>query len=189
MGEEYGEKTPFQYFVSFSDEKLVEAVRKGRQEEFRAFEWKDEVPDPQAESAFLNSKINTQLRQRGQHKILFNFYKDLISLRKKMPALNNLLKENMEVSAPEEKILFVRRWFGEDDIFCVYNFDGRIADIMITLPFGTWTKILDSSSKEWRGKGEAADTLIRSVRSEISISLHPYSFVVYRMMGFTGEST
>lgn len=52
MGEEYGEKSPFQYFVSHSDEDLIEAVRNGRREEFASFQWEGEIPDPQAESTF-----------------------------------------------------------------------------------------------------------------------------------------
>src|SRR5262249_16007104 len=47
MGDEYGETAPFQYFVSHSDKQLIEAVRRGRIEEFAAFNWKDEPPDPQ----------------------------------------------------------------------------------------------------------------------------------------------
>jgi maltooligosyltrehalose trehalohydrolase len=187
MGEEYGEKAPFQYFTSHSEEALIEAVRKGRQEEFAAFKWKGEIPDPQAESTFLNSRINIPLHQHGRHKIFFDFYKGLIDLRKKMPAFNNLLKENMEIKELEDKILFVRRWFAEDDILCIYNFNGKHRDVMLTLPYGTWAKILDSSSKEWRGKGEVADKLIRSSNAEILISLHPYNFAVYKMQDFTGE--
>src|SRR5579862_790268 len=62
MGEEYGETSPFQYFVSHGDKDLIEAVRRGRQEEFASFGWKTEVPDPQAESTFVNSKLHQQLR-------------------------------------------------------------------------------------------------------------------------------
>ena len=39
MGEEYGETAPFQYFTSHGDPELVEAVRRGRREEFAAFGW------------------------------------------------------------------------------------------------------------------------------------------------------
>jgi len=97
MGEEYGETAPFQYFISHSDESLIEAVRRGRREEFASFGWKGEVPDPQAESTFLNSKINIGLHQEGRHNVLFRFYKELIRLRKEVPALSNLSKESVEV--------------------------------------------------------------------------------------------
>jgi maltooligosyltrehalose trehalohydrolase len=187
MGEEYGETAPFQYFVSHSDELLVEAVRKGRLEEFAAFEWEGDIPDPQAESTFLNSKINIRLGQHGRHKVLLDFYRELISLRKKTPSLSNLLKENMEVNEIEERILFVRRWFAEDDTFCIYNFDKRRRSITVTIPSGIWTKALDSSSKQWKGKGEAAAALIETGRSETEVSLHSYSFAVYKMQNLKGE--
>ena len=37
MGEEYIETAPFHYFVSFEDQDLIEAVRRGRAEEFGHF--------------------------------------------------------------------------------------------------------------------------------------------------------
>jgi len=39
MGEEWGERAPFQYFTSHSDAALVHAVRRGRQAEFASFRW------------------------------------------------------------------------------------------------------------------------------------------------------
>src|SRR5205823_6336887 len=46
MGEEYGETAPWQYFTSHGDPDLIEAVRRGRREEFEEFEWEGEPPDP-----------------------------------------------------------------------------------------------------------------------------------------------
>src|SRR5690606_11120944 len=56
MGEEYGEDQPFLYFVSHTDPELVKAVQEGRRNEFKSFEWGDDVPDPQAEETFNRSK-------------------------------------------------------------------------------------------------------------------------------------
>ena len=39
LGDEYGEVAPFQYFIDHSDAELIEAVRRGRAEEFAAFHW------------------------------------------------------------------------------------------------------------------------------------------------------
>ena len=49
MGEEYGEQRPFPFFCSFGDPAVIEAVRRGRREEFAAlaFQWGVEIPDPQ----------------------------------------------------------------------------------------------------------------------------------------------
>ncbi|TMA14482.1 MAG: hypothetical protein E6J84_11220, partial [Deltaproteobacteria bacterium] len=57
QGEEWAAREPFQYFVSHTDQALVEAVRKGRQEEFKGFAWSD-VPDPFAEETFRRSRID-----------------------------------------------------------------------------------------------------------------------------------
>lgn len=83
MGEEYGETSPFHYFVSHGDQELVEAVRKGRLEEFSSFDWVKEVPDPQADSTFEASRLDHSRRDREPHRTLLRFYKHLIRLRNK----------------------------------------------------------------------------------------------------------
>src|SRR5690606_3279569 len=45
MGEEYGEEQPFLYFVDHGEPELVKAVREGRKNEFKSFQWEGEVPD------------------------------------------------------------------------------------------------------------------------------------------------
>ena len=44
MGEEYGETAPFQYFTSFIDRELSQAVRRGRAAEFSRFAWTRPIP-------------------------------------------------------------------------------------------------------------------------------------------------
>lgn len=62
MGEEFEASTPFQYFCDFGPE-LAAAVSQGRREEFGRFKaFADEaararIPDPNAESTFLASKL------------------------------------------------------------------------------------------------------------------------------------
>src|SRR5579885_155483 len=58
LGEEYGEPAPFQYFTSHGDPGLVEAVRRGRREEFASFGWQEAVPDPQDEQTYQRSHLN-----------------------------------------------------------------------------------------------------------------------------------
>jgi maltooligosyltrehalose trehalohydrolase len=87
MGEEYGERAPFLYFVSHSDPDLVEAVRRGRREEFESFGWAGEVPDPQAVETFARSRIHFELRNEGEHARLRALYRELIAIRHEEPAL------------------------------------------------------------------------------------------------------
>jgi len=80
MGEEYGEQRPFQFFTDFKGT-LAEAVRKGRNKEFRnnkafAEAFKQElVPDPNALSTFTASMLEPETSPRTE------FVKRLIATR------------------------------------------------------------------------------------------------------------
>ena len=87
MGEEHGEESPFQYFVSHGDAELVEAVREGRAREFAAFGWSGEVPDPQSERTFERSKLDRSTDQWPQKRGLRELYRELLRLRREVPAL------------------------------------------------------------------------------------------------------
>lgn len=102
MGQEYGEKTPFQYFIDHEDAGLVKAVQEGRKKEFAAFGWKN-VPDPAAEQAFKISKLHWESLKQKEQRELFGIYKTLIQLRQKY----QLLKQPYEVWFEEEK-----KWLG-----------------------------------------------------------------------------
>jgi maltooligosyltrehalose trehalohydrolase len=157
MGEEYGETTPFLYFVSHSDADLVEAVRNGRREEFAAFGWKEEPPDPQSEETFERSRLNHQLREEGEHAALHAFYQELIRLRKTVPALADLSKEKVEARV-EDGAIVVRRGEGA---FLAFNFTGEERELR--LPGGKWERVLDSADERWGGPGSGERLAPRSV--------------------------
>src|SRR5204863_8434075 len=83
MGEEYGDTAPWQYFTSHGDLDLIEAVRRGRREEFDDFDWHGEPPDPHDEATFLRSKLQWH-RQDESLRVL---YRDLLRVRRETPAL------------------------------------------------------------------------------------------------------
>lgn len=87
MGEEYEETAPFLYFVSHSDPELIEAVGRGRREEFRSFGWTGEVPDPQSADTFARSRIHFELGNEGAHAELRAIYRELLAIRREEPAL------------------------------------------------------------------------------------------------------
>ena len=103
MGEEYGESAPFPYFVSHGDAELVEAVRRGRLAEFAGFAHQGSPPDPQAEATFLSAKVDQQQRRRGDQRVLFDFYRDLIRLRRAWAPLFRPGRKNMRIVACEEE--------------------------------------------------------------------------------------
>jgi len=119
MGEEYGETAPFQYFTSHSDAELIEAVRRGRREEFEEFEWQGEAPDPHDEETFRRSRLNWSLKSRDHHAELWRLYRDLLRKRRETPALRDLDLTKVETIADDEqRTLIVKR--GEIEI--VFNF-------------------------------------------------------------------
>ena len=183
MGEEYGDTAPFQYFVSHSDQALVEAIRKGRKEESTSFGWKGDVPDPGAEPTFLNAHIDLELRHIGKHKSLLAYYAMLLKLRRSLPALSNLSKDNLDVTGYEqERVLQVRRRHGDSDGIILYAFKDQPVSLTIMIPAGTWAKVLDSSSPAWGGTGERAARTIVSHGEDIALLLPPHSVVLYELM-------
>ncbi len=178
MGEEYGETAPFLYFISHSDASLIEAVRKGRREEFAAFRWDGEAPDPQDEGTFLRSRLDHRLAEGGHHRVLREYYRELIRLRKGHPVLSRLSKKDMEVSCyGKEKVFLVRRWNGPAQAAAACHFGDSAVSVRLPLPTGTWDKLLDSSEKRWGGGGSAIPEKL-DLREEISLPLNPGAFVL-----------
>ncbi|MGA7188858.1 MAG: malto-oligosyltrehalose trehalohydrolase [Candidatus Acidiferrales bacterium] len=179
MGEEYGETAPFLYFVSHGDAALVDAVRKGRAEEFARFGWGAEIPDPQSEETFGRSKLNWELRKEGHHRVLWNFYRELLRLRREIPALARLDKKGAEVVAyPSEKTLFLRRRHGADQIFAAFNFDTEQVPLSLAVPAGQWRKRLDSAEPRWQGSGSELPESIDS-RGNVSLSVAASAFCLF----------
>lgn len=177
MGEEYGEEAPFLYFVSHNDPDLVEAVRKGRKEEFKEFLESGEPPDPQSPETFLRSKLHWQARNEGKHQILLNFYRRLIQLRREIPALKFLDKNSLEITGSEDdRLIRLHRWAQESEIYCLMNFNYKVLELSSEFPHGNWKKMLDSSAEAWHGPGTLLPEI---VRAQEQITIQPFGFVLY----------
>ncbi len=180
MGEEYGETAPFPYFTSHGDQQLAEAVRQGRKEEFAAFAWQGEVPDPQAGETFVSAKINPELRTQGIHGILFSFYQELIRLRKELQSLDYPDRNGMEVTGIEpENILVLRRFSATCEVLCFFNFSDRRQCFPVSVEHGRCRKILDSADKQWGGTGSPAAEYLPACSGETNLTLDPWSFALY----------
>lgn len=152
MGEEYAEDNLFLYFVSMNDSELVEAVRRGRAEEFSGFQWKGDCPDPQAPETFEQSKLRWDKRQTGHHQILLDFYKELIRLRKGQ--MHFISKENFSADTIEsQNILFWQRHWETVQWLCLMNFSDQTQVFSFSEIPETGRKILDSSDSGWGGPG------------------------------------
>lgn len=150
MGEEWAESNPFLYFVSHTDPELIEAVRKGRKEEFAAFHAEGEAPDPQNEETFNTSKLQWELPESGLHAIMLNYYKALIALRKELPALAFLNRENLKTTIDEDaNTLLLERWAGDQHIGCLMNFSENACPMAIK----DENILLNSANSQWGGPG------------------------------------
>ena len=145
MGEEYGEQNPFQYFISHSDEELVESVRQGRKKEFAAFHREGEVPDPQSEKTFDRSNL-TWSHTAAQAEML-SYYKALVRLRKKHD-LAGFQEQHITIDVDEEKqVLILRRRRDAEHIVCLFNFSRQHQSISFQED-STWEITLNSSVEE-----------------------------------------
>jgi maltooligosyltrehalose trehalohydrolase len=179
MGEEYGETAPFVYFVSHSDPGLIEAVRRGRQEEFAAFDWDGEAPDPQAEETFQRAKLNPQVRlSPGPQRHLWEFYRRLIALRRSGGELWSPDPSRFEVfRVGGRRIGGVRRWTDTQEVCMVFYADKEPVSAPVPLPAGRWKKTLDSAEVQWGGSGSVVADTVDS-QGEVVMQLSPFAFMV-----------
>ena len=173
MGEEYGEKNPFQFFVDFSDPALIKAVREGRAREFK-HDGGDALPDPQSEDTFNRSVLSWQTSQEPGATLL-RYYRHLISFRQTRPALQGRTRDTMTVHPATGLTLPIERKILNDQLFIWFHFGDR----PVSLENITWKhlgKVFDSADSSWGGPGATA-------AAEISpghpIVLSPHSVVVY----------
>jgi maltooligosyltrehalose trehalohydrolase len=179
MGEEYGEKAPFLYFVSHSDPELIDAVRSGRMEEFAAFNWQVEPPDPQDEATFLRCKLDHRRWRRGRQKKLLEYYRELIRLRRMVPAIARMSKEQLDaIGFEEERVMFLRRWHEESEVFAAFNFAEVTTPIELPVPAGFWRNTLDSASGRWGGPGSSVPRVVDS-EGQAKLELAPTSVSLY----------
>src|SRR6201996_7615378 len=103
QGEEFGASSPFLYFTDYDDPELGRMISEGRKKEFEAFGWApDEIPDPQEEQTFLQSKLNWSELTEEPHASLLQWHKDLIKLRHERSELSDGNLNAIEVRFDEE---------------------------------------------------------------------------------------
>ncbi|NJR40888.1 MAG: malto-oligosyltrehalose trehalohydrolase [Leptolyngbyaceae cyanobacterium CSU_1_4] len=178
MGEEYAEEAPFTYFVSHSDPELIQAVRQGRKQEFEAFHYDGEPPDPEAVETFLMCKLNWEKRQEGKHQILWSFHQHLIRLRNTLPSLVHRDFQSIQVGSDEDQqIVWWRRWNEDSQVVCFMNFNSATVTLNLNIDSFVGAKILDSALEKWMGSGSAAPETLHAGEP---VTLSPQSFVLYQ---------
>lgn len=177
MGEEYGERNPFQYFISHTDEKLVDLIRKGRKEEFSYFKWQGELPDPQSEETFNKCILSWNVDSSSESQQLFSFYQHLIQLRKTRPALQGKTRDSLSILSSDESVISYERKYDGDHLVIAMNFAKGVRALSIPNK-PRLRKIFDSASSQWGGP--VGDNQTPLTASD-NIQLSPQSISVFEL--------
>jgi maltooligosyltrehalose trehalohydrolase len=153
QGEEWAAKEPFLYFTGHTDHDLAEAVRKGRREEFKAFAWQGEVPDPQARETMERSRIDRG--RKDAHAL--EWHRALLKLRRER--LRDDARDPSAASLQGNTLLLRRGAILLVAAFAEGPFE-------VALPAGRWRVLLDSAhakldGTKLRGAGRQAVVLER----------------------------
>jgi maltooligosyltrehalose trehalohydrolase len=151
QGEEWGASTPFLYFTDHVDPELATAVSQGRKREFAAFGWDESaVPDPQDESSFVRSRLDWDEIAREPHAGLLAWHRELIALRRRLPALRDGDLSAVCVRVDEEHRWLVMERHG---VTVAANLGARAARI----PGGSrgWGEVLLASAEAPCREGDA----------------------------------
>ena len=114
QGQEWATSKPFQFFTDHP-EPLGHLVTEGRRNEFRHFkaftdpEARERIPDPQAESTFLDSRLDWSEPETEPHASTLRLYRTLLNLRGSEPALKAAGLGRHGAVAIGEKALLLRR--------------------------------------------------------------------------------
>jgi len=172
MGEEHADDAPFPFFTSHAGADLIEAVRRGRAEEFRSFRWAGEPPDPQAEETFRGAVLHWDTRGEGGHGQMLDLYRELLRLRRDLAPLRDLAPDRVEIARTDDPavVWMLRGDPASETVLVCLHFgpEPRVLDI----PFaGERTALIDSADARFGGPGAVAP-------SGGAVTAQPQSFVV-----------
>lgn len=180
MGEEYGETSPFLYFVSHSDPNLVAAVRRGRKRDFAHFEWQQDPPDPQDENTFNASCLQHQQKSKQPHQSLRDLYQTLLRLRRELPALQTRRRESIEVLDWHEVGCFALRYRAAmSEVLVLFNTAKEPTTCTVDGIERALHCILDSTHERWAGPNECPSPHIVESAQRAEFKLPSRAFLIY----------
>ncbi|HLY42974.1 MAG TPA: malto-oligosyltrehalose trehalohydrolase [Terracidiphilus sp.] len=146
QGEEWAASSPFQYFADHDDRELARLVSEGRRREFAAFGWSPaSIPDPESPQTFERSKLKWDELTTADHVAMFAWYRDLIQLRKSIPALRDDMAGRVHAQFDNQE-----KWFTMQHGNIAVSFN--LADRARPLPMAPGARVALSSSIESRSE-------------------------------------
>jgi maltooligosyltrehalose trehalohydrolase len=152
MGEEYNEKNPFLYFTSHTEEELVEAVSKGRRQEFHSFLASGSFPEPQAEKVFQSSVLTFDT---FQNRNLFDYYRELIRLKKFHPLWSSFDRKCYMAEDSCNNAIIITRKEANHSLTAILNFGIGEVSLPLSLSQRKQSNVLIySAARRWGGSYE-----------------------------------
>ena len=112
MGEEWAAGTPWQFFASFPDPELADAVRTGRRREFGRHGWgESEVPDPMDVATLERSTLRWDEPDQPTHREVLDAYRALAALRRQHPELRDASLADVRVEHEGARVTMHRGQF------------------------------------------------------------------------------
>jgi maltooligosyltrehalose trehalohydrolase len=178
MGEEYGETSPFLYFIEHGDPALVDAVRAGRQQEYDNLGKREAQADPQAEETFLRCKIDWSKRESASGAQLLSLYRDLLALRREEPAMRPGASESFVVGGSDwfTEVRYLPPRHDMDDytrsrraLLLAFNISPRAEGIPIGAEaVGAWRLRLTTDAADYGGSGQFAEFIPAADESHVN---------------------
>jgi maltooligosyltrehalose trehalohydrolase len=156
MGDEYGETNPFLFFSGHTEPALAAAIRDGRREEFAAFATfrDEEVPDPQDPATRDRSRMDWSQLDHAQGQQRLALWRDLIRLRRDLPALGNGRLDHVQVLDCDAAALVVAR---TDPYGAPVLLTANLADAPREFAvLGDWAPLVDTGATGYGGAGRTA---------------------------------
>ncbi len=165
MGQEFRASAPFLYFTDHEPE-LGKLVTEGRRREFGSFARyadpavRDAIPDPQAGSTFLDSKLT--LSERETHADTYALYRELLRLRREDPVLRVQDRSRTRATPLGDDLLAVHRWDGAAHRLLLVNFGDASTISLADVPGGdalpsTGDVLLSTAEVRFGGDGDASE--------------------------------
>lgn len=155
MGEEFGERAPFHYFIDHGERALIEAVVRGRREEHRVRGSDRDPADPSLETTFSSSKLGWGCLALDEHRRTLALYADLIALRRRHVALSSGRRDLTRASSSEDG-----RWLSVErvdpsgeDVLALFNASESPRVVPARASRGTYRLALSTDEPRYGGEG------------------------------------
>jgi maltooligosyltrehalose trehalohydrolase len=163
MGQEFVTSSRFYYFTDHNAE-LGQQIVEGRRREFASLSGFDtaELPDPQDDHTFLDSKLNLEEREQGVGAERFALNRELIAVRKKDRVLRRQDRRAMRAIAASDSMLLVHMWHGREHRLIVANFGVAVdappspAGVPDELARYDWRVVLSTEERRFGGTDDRA---------------------------------